>query len=151
MKGRREHRVPLAPAVRDILAVLKQLPRSTYLFAASKFRPIASNSMWAALRRMGRSDLTVHGFRSTFSDWCAEETIFPSDLREMALAHQVGSQVEQAYRRGDMVQRRVDLMECWAAYCTGAPMKAWEQYLVKKRPGQEEPPDNVVVPLRRAP
>ena len=69
------------------------------------------------LRRMGRSDLTAHGFRSTFSDWVAEQTNFPSEVREMALAHSVSSKVEAAYRRGDMFAKRRDLAEAWARYC----------------------------------
>ena len=69
------------------------------------------------LRRMGRGDLTAHGFRSTFSDWCAERTDFPSEVREMALAHTVGDKVEAAYRRGDLFEKRRQLAEAWAAYC----------------------------------
>jgi integrase len=67
---------------------------------------------------MGRDDLTAHGFRSTFRDWAAERTNFPSEVAEMALAHMVGSKVEQAYRRGDMFERRRRLMAAWATFCT---------------------------------
>ena len=69
------------------------------------------------LRRMGRGDLTAHGFRSTFSDWCAEQTNFPSEVREMALAHTVGDKVEAAYRRGDLFEKRRQLAEAWGSYC----------------------------------
>jgi hypothetical protein len=69
------------------------------------------------LRRMGRDDLTVHGFRSAFSDWCAEQTNIASEVREMALAHVVGDKVEAAYRRGDLLQKRRQLGEAWAKYC----------------------------------
>jgi integrase len=69
------------------------------------------------LRRMGRGDLTAHGFRSTFSDWCAEQTNFPSEVREMALAHAVGDKVEAAYRRGDLFEKRRQLAEAWGSYC----------------------------------
>ena len=69
------------------------------------------------LRRMGRGDLTAHGFRSTFRDWAAEATAFPAEVAEMALAHVVGDKVEAAYRRGDLFQKRRQLAETWATYC----------------------------------
>jgi integrase len=70
------------------------------------------------LRRMGRGDLTTHGFRSTFSDWCAEQTAFPSEVREMALAHTVSDKTEAAYRRGDLFAKRRELVEAWARFCS---------------------------------
>ena len=69
------------------------------------------------LERMSRTDLTVHGFRSTFRDWAAECTSFPSEVVEMALAHTVGNAVERAYRRGDLFDKRRRLMDAWAEYC----------------------------------
>lgn len=69
------------------------------------------------LRRMDRGDLTVHGFRSTFRDWAAERTNFPSEIAEMALAHAVGGKVEAAYRRGDLFDRRRRIMAEWAKFC----------------------------------
>jgi integrase len=75
--------------------------------------------MAMVLRRMGRDGLTVHGFRSTFSDWCAEQTNFPSEVREMALAHVVGDKVEAAYRRGDLFEKRRQLMAAWAWFAGG--------------------------------
>jgi integrase len=74
-------------------------------------------TMLMLLRRMGRSDLTVHGFRSTFSDWCAERTAYSSEVREMALAHAVGDKVEAAYRRGDLFAKRRQLAEAWSRFC----------------------------------
>ena len=74
--------------------------------------------MLMLLRRMGCDDLTVHGFRSTFSDWCAERTGFPAEVAEMALGHSVGSAVEAAYRRSDMVEKRRKLMDAWAEFCS---------------------------------
>jgi hypothetical protein len=65
---------------------------------------------------MGRADLTMHGFRSCFSDWCAERTAFPSELREMALAHAVGNKVEAAYRRGDLFEKCRQLAEAWGRF-----------------------------------
>jgi integrase len=76
-------------------------------------------AMAMLLRRMGRGDLTVHGFRSTFSDWGAERTGAPSEVREMALAHMVADKVEAAYRRGDLFEKRRDLADAWARYCSG--------------------------------
>jgi hypothetical protein len=78
-------------------------------------------SMLMALRRLGRGDLTAHGFRSTFSDWCSEHTNFPAEVREMALAHTVGDKVEAAYRRGDLFEKRRQVMDVWASFATAAP------------------------------
>ena len=78
--------------------------------------------MLKLLRMMGRRDLTVHGFRSTFSDWCAERTSFPSEVREMALAHTVSDKVEAAYRRGDLFEKRRLLAEAWGKFCTEPPV-----------------------------
>jgi integrase len=119
MKAGREQRIPLADAAIEILRALQRLPPSPFVFAASKFRPVMI--MLLQLGRIGRSDLTVHGFRSTFADWCAERTNFPSELREMALAHAVGNKVEAAYRRGDLFQKRRQLMNAWAKFCTQPP------------------------------
>jgi integrase len=69
------------------------------------------------LRRLKRDDLTAHGFRSTFRDWAAERTNFPSEVSEMALAHAVGDKVEAAYRRCDLFERRRGMMTAWAAFC----------------------------------
>ena len=66
---------------------------------------------------MGRSDLTVHGFRSTFRDWVSESTSYPRDVAEMALAHAIEDKSEAAYRRGDLIEKRRALMSDWAAHC----------------------------------
>ena len=81
--------------------------------------PLSDSAIWALLRRrMGRTDLTIHGFRSSFRDWCAERTAYPRDVVEMALAHAIESKVEAAYRRGDLFEKRRHLMETWARFCT---------------------------------
>jgi integrase len=80
--------------------------------------------MAAVLRRMGRTDITVHGFRSTFRDWAAERTATPNHVVEMALAHAIGNAVEKAYRRGDLFEKRKRLMADWAKFCSTKPMKA---------------------------
>jgi integrase len=77
--------------------------------------------MTMTLRRMGRGELTVHGFRSSFRDWAAERTGFPADVAEMALAHTVADAVERAYRRGDLFQKRRQLMDAWARFCSTTP------------------------------
>jgi len=69
------------------------------------------------LKRMGRGDLTAHGFRSTFRDWAAEQTAFPREVVEMALAHSIGDKVEEAYQRRDLFEKRRKLMDAWAKYC----------------------------------
>jgi len=74
-------------------------------------------AMLKLLERMGRSDITVHGFRSTFRDWAAETTDFSGDVVEMALAHKIQNDVEAAYRRGDLLEKRRTLMAEWNNYC----------------------------------
>jgi integrase len=69
------------------------------------------------LRRMGREDITTHGFRSAFRDWAAEATDYPAEVAEMALAHTVGNKVEAAYRRGDLLDKRRAIMDDWAKHC----------------------------------
>ena len=119
MKAGKEHRVPLSEAAVAILGLLKKLPASPFLFPADHpSRHVSHSVMLMALRRLGHDGITVHGFRSCFSDWCAERTHFPSEVREMALAHSVGNRVEQAYRRGDMFAKRRQLMEAWAKFAT---------------------------------
>jgi integrase len=115
MKRHREHRVPLSPPAVELL---RALPREgDYIFAGRKRGEALSNmAMLALLKRMGRGDLTVHGFRSSFRDWAAERTNFPNHVVEMALAHAIGDDVEAAYRRGDLFEKRRRLMNAWASY-----------------------------------
>jgi integrase len=129
MKAGKEHRVPLSDAA---LAVLGPAPRGAPRAASDGFvfpgarpgSPLSNMALLMTLRRMGRGDLTAHGFRSTFSDWCAERTAFPAEVREMALAHSVGDKVEAAYRRGDMFEKRRQLAEAWADFCARTEMAA---------------------------
>ena len=83
-------------------------------------KPLSTASMAAVLKRMGRSDLTVHGFRSSFRDWTAERTSYPREVCEQALAHTIGDKVEAAYRRGDLFEKRRRLMSEWARFCATA-------------------------------
>jgi integrase len=80
-------------------------------------KPLSNMAFLMQLLRMWRRDITAHGFRSTFRDWCAEATNYPHELAEMALAHMASDKVEAAYRRGDMLEKRRQLMADWAAHC----------------------------------
>ena len=118
MKAGKEHRVPLSPRALAILKDEQEVRTSDYVFPGGKAgKPLSNMAMTEVLRRMGRGDITVHGFRSTFRDWAAERTNFPSEVVEMALAHAVGDKVEAAYRRGDLFEKRRRLMAEWASYC----------------------------------
>jgi integrase len=118
MKMGKEHRVPLSTAALSVLTNLARVEDETLLFpSAKKHTPISDMTLTAVLRRMGRKEITVHGFRSTFRDWAAEATNYPSDMAEMALAHAIGDKVEAAYRRGDMLLKRFRMMNEWATYC----------------------------------
>jgi integrase len=117
MKAGKEHRVPLTARAVEIL---KALPREgdSVFPGGRKGAAISNMAMAELLKRMGRLDITVHGFRSTFRDWAAERTNCPNHIVEMALAHAVGDKVEAAYRRGDLFAKRARLMADWAKYCT---------------------------------
>lgn len=128
MKGRREHRVPLGKRSLEILTVAKSMdPNSKYLFSINQ-SPLSNMAMLMFLR--GRhGDLTVHGFRSTFRDWVAEETLHSPEVAEKALAHAIRNQVEAAYRRGDLLEHRKRLMKDWEDFCmTGV----WGNFLELK-------------------
>jgi integrase len=125
MKARREHRVPLAAPAVGLLERLQEIHESDFIFpGGKKGQPLSNMAMLALLKRMGRSELTAHGFRSSFRDWAAERTSFPREVAEMALAHTVGDKVEAAYRRGDLFQKRRQLMEAWTKFCTSGGVRA---------------------------
>ena len=90
-------------------------------------------TLGAVLRRMGRSDITVHGFRSTFDDWAHETTAHPKHAIEQALAHAIPSAVEAAYRRGDLFEKRRALMDDWAAYLANSPAKVMRPKFGQRR------------------
>jgi integrase len=125
MKGGREHRVPLSAAAMAILhavAPLKQGGKNDFIFPGGRNGwPLSNMAMASVLRRMQRGDLTVHGFRSTFRDWCAEATNYQREVAEAALAHVLGGKTEAAYQRGDFFAKRRRLMDKWAAFCTTPP------------------------------
>jgi integrase len=117
MKAGREHRVPLSARAVAILRQLGAIKTTDFVFPGQrKNRPLSKMAMDMTLRRM-KADVTVHGFRSSFRDWAGNETSYPRDLIETALAHVIGDKAEQAYRRSDALEKRRKLMEAWATYC----------------------------------
>ena len=118
MKSKRSHRVPLSAAAVAVLTAVKGRDK-TYVFPGHKRNSHLSNvAMLKVLRRLERTGITVHGFRSTFRDWCAESTNYPAEVAEMALAHTLRDKTEAAYRRGDLLEKRARLMADWARYCS---------------------------------
>lgn len=135
MKMDREHRVPLAPGA---IALLEGLPRfkdNPLVFPAPRGGEMSDMTLSAAMKRLHAADLAgggagfvdrvskrpavPHGLRSTFRDWVAEQTHFPGEMAEVALAHKVANAVEASYRRGDMIEKRRAMMAAWADYLTG--------------------------------
>ncbi len=123
MKAARVHRSPLSDEALAVLERLKPLrTEGGYVFPGAKDgAPLSQMAMAMALRKLGRDDITVHGFRSTFRDWAAELTSFPNEMVEMALAHTISNRAEAAYRRGDLLERRRRLMADWATHCLTEP------------------------------
>jgi integrase len=116
MKGGEEHRVPLTDEMLAIVEPLKVM-RSDYVFEGQKrHKPLSNMAMLMLLRRMHVEGVTVHGFRSTFRDWASEVANAPREVAEMSLAHQVGSDVERAYARSDLLEKRRKLMERWSKF-----------------------------------
>ncbi len=135
IKAGREHRVPLSePALRILKEMKKQHDlinpkndknKGNWVFSGHKYgNPLSNMAMLMLLKRMERKDITVHGFRSSFRDWAAEQTHFAREVAEMALAHAIGDKVEAAYRRGDLFEKRTQLMAAWARYCATPSAKA---------------------------
>ena len=132
MKAGKEHRVPLSGAAVSLLNDLPKFAGSTHVFPSTKGKAMSDMTLSAVMRRMNDDEIAAdrpgwidtrlqrpavpHGLRSTFRDWCAERTGYPSDMAEIALAHKVGNAVEQAYRRGDMIEKRRGMMEEWASF-----------------------------------
>jgi len=116
MKAGVEHRVPLSAAALAILAEMQGLDDTFVFPGGRRGKPLSNMAMLTLLRRMERADITTHGFRSSFRDWAAETTHFPTEVVEMALAHTIESRVERAYRRGDLFEKRRDLMNDWANF-----------------------------------
>ena len=126
MKAGHEHRVPLSPRAIEILKAMElaRTAHSPHVFPGlAKGKSLSNMAMAAVLKRMKRDAITVHGFRSTFRDWASEQTSFPHEVCEMALAHVIGNKAEAAYRRDDLFDKRRKLMEAWGAFCSENPSK----------------------------
>ena len=109
--------MPLCERAVAIIVEMRTVERGDFVFpGARRGRPLSNMAMTLALRRMGRGDLTVHGFRSTFRTWCAERTAYSREVVEAALAHVIGDKTEAAYQRGDLLEKRRRLMDAWAVY-----------------------------------
>jgi integrase len=121
MKGGREHRVPLsAPAV-TVLKCMSDIRQNNHVFPGDRRATLSNMALLMTLRRMGRGELTAHGFRSTFRDWAAERTSFSREVAEAALAHVLGDKTEAAYLRADFFDKRRRLMDAWAEFITAEP------------------------------
>jgi len=119
MKSGREHRVPLSLPAQQIIEQLRALSDDAdgFVFPGGRgARPLSNMAMAAVLKRMGRGGITAHGFRSCFRDWARESTNFPREVAETALAHILKDKVEAAYARGDLLDKRRELMAAWASY-----------------------------------
>jgi integrase len=120
MKVGVQHRVPLSDAALSIVENMAATRQGDLVFTGSTVsRPVSGAAMAALLRRIGHNDVTIHGFRSSFRDWCAERSNYPREVVEMALAHAIENKVEAAYRRSDLFERRRRLMTDWARFCEG--------------------------------
>ena len=134
MKSKREHRIPLSEAAKAVLE--SSSGRSNrYVFPGQKGGShLSNNAMLKVLKRLDQDSITVHGFRSTFRDWCAESTNYPADVAEMALAHTLRDKTEAAYRRGDLFEKRSRLMADWARYCS-QPAKPAKVVAIRRSTG----------------
>ena len=118
MKAGHAHRVPLTARAVEILKGMTRVHDNDHVFPGNtKGKPLSGMAMTMQLRRMDRGNITVHGFRSTFRDWASEQTSFPHETCEHALAHRISDKAEAAYRRGDQFDKRRKLMEAWAGFC----------------------------------
>jgi integrase len=118
MKTGKAHVVPLSDRALDIVEIMRQRATGNYLFGGGvEGRPVSDTAMTKALRLASPDKTaTLHGLRSMFRDWAGDQTPFPREIAEMALAHQVGNAVERAYRRSDALAKRRELMKAWGAY-----------------------------------
>ena len=123
MKGNKPFRVPLSHEALTVLQKMSPLRETSgpecFIFPGTSKKHISNGTMSKVLKDMGHADITVHGFRSTCRDWIADCTDFPNELAEMVLAHALASEVEAAYRRGEMFDKRRPLMDEWGAYVAG--------------------------------
>lgn len=124
MKAGRVHRVPLAPQAIAVIEKARPFSAGEFIFEGRRRgHPLSHIAMAKVIDRMSVEGATPHGFRSSFRDWCGDHTEFPREVAEAALAHSVGDAAEQAYRRGDALDKRRALMNAWAKYCGGSDSK----------------------------
>jgi integrase len=127
MKGTRDHRVPLTPSAIQLVSEMADIKLNEFIFPGTKpGRPLSNMALLTLLKRMGYGHVTVHGFRSTFRDWAAECTSHPGEAAELALAHSVPNAVEAAYRRGDMLAQRRELLIEWERHCLSSELASRE-------------------------
>jgi integrase len=131
MKAGREHRVALSDPAVKLLRALPRFEDTDLVFPGSKGKQLSDMTLTAVMRRMN-VDAVPHGFRSTFRDWVSERTRYPHELAEMALAHTIGNKVEAAYRRGDMLEKRRQMMAAWAKYCEAPPAIGGKVFMLAK-------------------
>ena len=121
-QARKEHRVPLVSRTVEILRQLHETRESEWVFPGQKpGRPLSNMALEKLMQRMKVGQYTPHGFRSAFRDWCGDQTSFPREVAEAALAHKTGDDTENAYRRSDALEKRRKLMAAWANYVTAKP------------------------------
>jgi integrase len=126
MKSGRPHNVPLSPAAIDLLRALPREAGSSFVFVGHRpGSPLTKMAMTETMTRLGqRGQTTIHGFRSSFSNWAHEQTAHSAHTIEISLAHNVGTETERAYRRGDMIAKRRQLMEAWSKFCANGQVSA---------------------------
>lgn len=143
MKAGREHRVPLCDRAIAVLKgewsaaekINRRKPNPdalVFIGVSKRTGGLSENAFGVVLERMGRGDITAHGFRSTFRDWAAEQTSFPREVAELALAHTIQDKTEAAYRRGDALDLRRDLMARWAVWCSSPPRQGVLAFATRK-------------------
>jgi integrase len=136
MKGNREHRVPLSAQAIEIIKAQAAIREGDHVFNGDRVgEPLSNMAMLELLKRMGRTDVTVHGFRSTFRDWAGDCTSFARDVVEAALAHALKDKTEAAYRRADAFEKRRRLMDAWASYCDKPSLAAGKVVPMRKAEG----------------
>lgn len=119
MKAGKDHRVPLSGPARAVLNSIPLALRQGLIFPGLN-GPMSDMTLTSALKKRGVTDVTVHGFRSSFRDWAGDCTSYPREVIEQALAHTIQNKAERAYRRSDALDKRRDLMNAWGNFCTGA-------------------------------
>ena len=123
MKARKVHRVPLTENALTLVQALYEIRQDDWVFTGqAKDKPLSNMAMQQLLKRMKIKNATPHGFRSSFRDWAGDQTSFPREVAEMCLAHTIGNEAEQAYRRSDAIEKRRQLMQAWSDYCLDSAM-----------------------------